>query len=712
MKAAESITKHPTASRWTRLRSALSLVREKSVISRQLILTDALRDSPSLLEEAELLARQREQMGSFLASLPETQEFVPSLQSGDIFAARFQVDAFMGAGAMGEVYRVQELHSNDVVALKLIRKELRADPELQERFKAELRLGRAVTSKNICPLYHFDEAVLLDGSQVAYFTMEYLVGQSLDDLLRSGPISLADAIPLIDQLLEGLEAAHQKEVLHGDLKCSNILLVSVPSRPNRLVITDFGMARSLIASDSSTLQAGLIMGTPAYMPREQIRGDALSPAADIHALGVIMFRMLTGSFPFAGDSAWETMRLRLETTALPPRQLNPEIPRPWSDVICKCLEAEPGNRIASVNELRKAIPAEAGDTNFRRRFLMYGTLASSVGLVAWWRNRKPVETLPAEALRSIALGEEFINRRGRDDYAKAVEEFEKAVRLVPNHAPAWIGLAQALAGQANWGMVPPAAALSKAQAAATTAVRLDPGNPRAHSTLGYCISIDVRRWLTADSHFDTALKLSPDEPAVLFSYASHLGRIGRQSDSIRFLERARMLAPQTLSVNHQLATEYWRAQRLDDFLRTAEELVRIQPTLGNSHLTLARALLSKNRLSEATAAVDEAERYRVDQPQLLQMRALLAVARTDSASALRIHRQLRQLWDQRPMEASIIAAIPAALADSRTAVEDLERGLAAGDSSVLSVHVHPAFRKIVNSPQMLTFLRKLGWPPI
>lgn len=702
--------KEITESRWYRLRSVLSHVRNRGDGRISAVIRAALSDKPSLIDEAGRLAAAREQMGSFLeepamATTGGLSAFPhPSLAIGEVFADRYLVEAFAGAGAMGEVYRVKELRSGDRVALKLIREELRGDSDSRERFRNELKLGRGVVSEHICPLYHFDEGRLSNGSEVAYFTMEFLAGESLDDRLRRGAVAREEAQDIVLQILAGLESAHAKGVLHGDLKCANVFLVPRPDGANRAVITDFGMARQLLATADPRTD-GLIMGTPAYMPREQIRGRRLTPAADLYSLAVILFRMATGAFPFAAKSAWETMRLRLETEAPAAETLTPSLSFGWRLALRKGLAAEPEDRLESVTDFREALRAKSP----YRRIILTGGLASTIAAagIVYWKGQEPP---PApEVRRGMALGNEFIDRRGREDYIKALEEFQKVIAIAPRHAPAWIGLAQAYAGQVNWGMAAPKEVLVKAQEAAAMAVSLDPSSARAHSMLGYTISIDVNRWLTAEPHFLKAMQLDGEDANVLLAYAAHMGRTARHKEAIRLLERARMGAPQLLTINHQLAVAYWRARDLDAFLTAARELVRIQPTLGNAHLTYAKALLANGKLGEAAAACAEAERFLVDEPQRLSFEAQIAIAGGNREEGLRLNRRLHDLTAGRPTDAIVLASVPAALGDVRGAVADLEAGFAAGDSAVLAAHDHPLLASVANDPSFLNFVRKTGW---
>jgi tetratricopeptide (TPR) repeat protein len=625
------------------------------------------------------------------------------------FHGRYTILSFLGAGAMGEVYKAVDNGSGGgYVALKLLRDDPRVFPESLERFRDELRLGRDIAHPNVCPLYHVDQTELPDGTPVAYLVMQFLEGTTLDRVVRGKELTPQDAAPIVAQLLDGLDAVHASGIVHGDLKCANVMLVNrgADAAPC-VVIMDFGLARSSARNTSEAL----LMGTPAYLPPEQIRCEPLSPSADIHALGVMVFRMLTGRFPFEGRTAAETMEMRLHAEA--PTDGFPQVtPREWSRAILECLERDPHRRPTTV-DLRRRLDLDGRTARRRRRaILTLGLCTAGAGAFAGWRSwRAYREWVPPQVRRHMTLGEDFLSRRGRDDFANARLEFESALKIMPTHAPAWVALAEAYAGESNWGMAKPSEGLAKARQAAQKAIELDDSNARAYAVLGYSMSIDVHRWLTATPYFDRALALDPENPQVLFFHASHLSRTGKHEEAIAALKKVQLLAPQSLSVNHQLASTYFRAGKKAEFLSAARELVRIQPNLANSHLTLAKAQLYSGNAAAALEEIKEAERYRVDEPQLLGERALIAVSVGDHRLARQIHAKLRALVASRPLEFVNVAAIPAALGDAELAVDDLEEGLSREDSSILQSPIHPLFASIRRHPRFVAFMRKLGLDP-
>jgi TolB-like protein len=269
--------------------------------------------------------------------------FVP----GDLVAGRYVVARFIAEGGMGEVYEAldQELHEH--VALKTVHPEVADDPSARARFKREIQLARRVTHAHVCRIFDLG----LDGD-VLFLSMEFLPGPTLAQRLDDGArLPLAEALPILEQIAAGLDAAHRAGVVHGDLKPSNVILVPDPQHGVRAVVSDFGLARCRSQAHDAAAAAGRgLAGTPAYMAPEQVRQKAVGPAADLYAFGVLMYRVATGALPFVAATGELTAELRLRQAPRPPRELVPDLDPRWEAAILACLEREPAAR-----------PAHAGD---------------------------------------------------------------------------------------------------------------------------------------------------------------------------------------------------------------------------------------------------------------------------------------------------------------------------------------------------------------
>ena len=303
-------------------------------------------------------------------------------------ADRYRVVRFLARGGAGEVYEAEDLQLGLRVALKTVRPDVAEDPKSLERFKREIQLARQVTHPNVCRIFDFGSH--RDGVQ--FLTMELLEGESLYDRIRRvGPLDPTAALPWIRQIVAGLTAAAEAGVVHRDLKSGNVMLVPRPDGSERVVITDFGLARHQDTGESDTITAEtLVVGTPAYMAPEQVSSGVVTPAADQYALGVIVFEMLTGRYPFDASNPLAMAMKRLTEPPSSPRLYVPETSPAWEGAILRSLERDPGKRFASVVDFLDALEASAVDgsrgTDGRHlpAKLVIPALLILAALSAWW----------------------------------------------------------------------------------------------------------------------------------------------------------------------------------------------------------------------------------------------------------------------------------------------------------------------------------------
>ena len=300
-----------------------------------------------------------------LSAAPRSRSTDSAFSPRQVLANRFEVIRFIAQGGMGEVYEAVDRELNERVALKTVRFDLAQKEQTLERFKREIQLARRVTHPNVCRTFDVfrHQESNADGASrdTLIVSMELLRGETLDQRIhRQKQLSTEEALPLIEQMSAGLHAAHQAGVVHRDFKSNNVILMEQPSSGStiRAVITDFGLARSAISGGESLTGTLDLLGTPAYMAPEQLDGGEITPATDVYALGIVIYQMLTGKFPFSGESALSMALKRLTTPPPSPREIIPELPREWEAVVLRCMERKPENRFASAEEVAKALRGE------------------------------------------------------------------------------------------------------------------------------------------------------------------------------------------------------------------------------------------------------------------------------------------------------------------------------------------------------------------
>ncbi len=257
---------------------------------------------------------------------------------------QYRIDGRLGAGGMATVYRGYHAGLDRTVAIKMLSPHSASDPTFLERFRREARTVAHLRHPNILEVYDFGERE--DG--LFYIVNEYMEGGTLSKRLTS-PVHPNLAIELVDQIAAGLDHAHSRGVLHRDIKPSNILFNS----EGHAVIGDFGLAKVLEASAGVT-RTGIVVGTPEYMAPEQGLDQPLDHRADVYALGVVLYRMLTGSVPFATETALATILAHVQRPLPSPRSINPAIPIEIEDVLVKALAKDPADRHQSAGELAEA----------------------------------------------------------------------------------------------------------------------------------------------------------------------------------------------------------------------------------------------------------------------------------------------------------------------------------------------------------------------
>src|SRR5437773_563006 len=245
----------------------------------------------------------------------------------------------IGRGGQGVVFRARQKSLNRVVALKVINLGQWASKAHVKRFRREAEAAASLDHAGIVPIHEVGER---DGS--CYFSMKFVEGGQLDEVVRHSPMSIRHAAELIAKVARTVHYAHQHGILHRDIKPGNILL-DQKGEPH---LTDFGLAR-LVETESTMTRTLDVLGTPSYMAPEQGAGNhaKLTSATDVYGLGAVLYQLLTGHSPFAGGATYETIKLLLDTEPRQPRLLNPTIDRDLSTICLKCLEKDPERRYSS-----------------------------------------------------------------------------------------------------------------------------------------------------------------------------------------------------------------------------------------------------------------------------------------------------------------------------------------------------------------------------
>ena len=356
-------------------------------------LHDACADDEALRREVESLLRHQGDAEAFLATpAVEVAAKVLAGASGPSPLGEqlgsYKILSLLGAGGMGEVYRAHDAKLGRDVALKVLPRELADDPEWRTRLLREARAAASLNHPNICTIHEVGEA---DGH--AYIAMEVVEGQPLSGRLAAGPLPPEEIVRYGLQLADALAHAHDRGVVHRDLKSANVMVTP----EGRVKVLDFGLARRVSGEElaevttrahASLSQAGAILGTLPYMAPEQLRAQPADARSDVWALGVVLYEMAAGVRPFEGQTGFELSSAILHET---PSPLPSRVPAPLQVVTSRCLEKEPARRYQRASEVRAALeaiqPGAVARTTWRdkldrrRRLMLAGTSLALVVLV-------------------------------------------------------------------------------------------------------------------------------------------------------------------------------------------------------------------------------------------------------------------------------------------------------------------------------------------
>lgn len=273
---------------------------------------------------------------------PAESTGVPELPTGHVISGRYEIQAELGRGGMGLVYRALDRELGEQVAVKTLRSALVQDETMLERFKTEIRLARQISNKHVVRTHDLGE-----WEGIYYLTMEYVQGISMRELMDTrGRLGAEATLAIASQLAQSLEAAHEQGIIHRDIKPQNMLLDSA----GVLKVMDFGVAR-LAERPSGLTETGMIVGTPTYMAPEQILGEAVDQRSDLYAAGVVMYECLTGQVPFDAPSLVALIAKVLREDPVPPAALAPDTPPALAALVLRLLAKDPGDRPATATEL-------------------------------------------------------------------------------------------------------------------------------------------------------------------------------------------------------------------------------------------------------------------------------------------------------------------------------------------------------------------------
>jgi serine/threonine protein kinase len=272
---------------------------------------------------------------------------------GKILGNRYRLIELIGEGGMALVYKAECSLLCRTVAVKILRPQYASDAEFVERFRREARSAASLNHPNVVSIYDVGQENGMD-----YIVMEYIPGENLKDLIKKeAPFSVRKALDYTKQIAEALNHAHQRNIIHRDIKPHNILVTP----DGQLKVTDFGIARAISAS--SFTQAGIVVGSVQYASPEQVKAGLVGPQSDIYSLGCVLYELLTGAVPFNGDTSISIAMQHLHEKTVPVREIRPDFPVAAENILEKAMAKDPAQRYPSAAAMLRDITAAQGKNN-------------------------------------------------------------------------------------------------------------------------------------------------------------------------------------------------------------------------------------------------------------------------------------------------------------------------------------------------------------
>lgn len=580
-------------------------------------------------------------------------------EAGKIIAGKYRLLEELGRGGMGRVFKAKDIQLERTVSIKFLSTDLLGGPEHRSRFLREARTASALNHPHICVIHEIGEE---DGAP--FIAMEYIAGQTLKELLRAGIMPVDDVVRFGRQIAEALGQAHDRGIVHRDLKSANVMVTPEGAAK----VLDFGLAKRLAGgeaglSQDSITEAGRFLGTMHYAAPEVFGGKAADARSDIWSLGVILYEMAAGTLPFEGNTGFALTSAILGDAPAP---LPPRVLPGLRTIILKCLEKDPADRYQRAGEIEADLAALAGEAGRsraiptkekRRRLAKFAAITAAAGIIVlagiWILRGKRGSSMPpgvggatvSSGGRASTVHEanEYFERAmlfigPRFELSNGQRMLERALELDPlfAEARAWYGFSFVL--QIDSGYSNDSSLLYKAEEQIKRALQDDPNSARAHSGLAALYyyqgqkelmllelqkslkidpeGIDSRNWLgnyhnlngefeAAEALYRRILEKDPLFFPARMNLASTLQLRGDPSGAVREFEKILEQDPGNLYALFKLACVHIDQNDLPSARRRLQELPAKGQKSYDAELTRAILLALEGKSAEARKVVNE-----------------------------------------------------------------------------------------------------------
>ncbi len=577
----------------------------------------------------------------------------------------YRMLALLGRGGMGVVYAAVRAGSEKLVAIKLLRSDI-ATPANLARFERERRILEQLSHPDIATL--LDSGVTPDGTP--YLALDYIEGRSIVDYCEANSLDLRGRARLFQQVCLVVAEAHDRAIIHSDLKPSNIL-VDLDGHPKLL---DFGIAKLMTAGEERLTVTGCRPLTPEYASIEQLRGGPITLASDVYSLGAILSELAGNA-----DAALDAI-IRHAMAELPEDRY--QTARALGDDLAAYLDGRP-----------LSIDTQAPGLRWQAIIVAVGLALMPTLMV----QLSDSPSVPSESERDYLVAQHLWNKLSLPELRRAEAWFRKSVEKDPRSAAAHAGLADALYFEGEIDGGNPRAVFSEARTEARRAIELDDRLPLAHAVLGSVLFASDLKWPYAEAEFQLALKLDSKCVRAMQGYACMLMRIGRLGEAGALMKRARLLDPASPILGLQEARVPFYARRFE----VARDLLRgvldrdSSFSLAHYYLALCYRFLGQPREAEA-----EMRKVSLSEQ---GMSAEVAWIRGRDAA----HEQLQRLLDAGKGDPNMVF-VAIELGRNDLAFELLEKAIHQRETIMLGLKVDPRYDALRSDPRFDVLLRQAG----
>jgi serine/threonine protein kinase len=663
------------------------------------------------------------ELGPEQASLTKTLETpVHVLKAGSLIAGKYRILEEIGRGGMGIVYKAEDTQLKRTVALKFLSPDSTAIPLREKRFAQEAQTASALNHPNICTIYEVGEA---EGN--SYIAMEYVDGRPLDRMIPPGGLSPENVLRFGSQIVEAFEHAHERGVIHRDLKSANVVITPA----GRVKVLDFGLAKRLITeelgeatrSQLSLTEEGVIAGTLPYLAPETLQGNPADARSDIWALGVVLYEMAAGTRPFEGRTGFELTSSILRDTPAP---VPARTPAGLRAVIRKCLEKDLEKRFQTVSEVRSALEADvfvkdpraSGPSSIirsrRGRWVLAGVALVVAGALIFKLAPRGGEKLEAAKNQpvlstgarpsTIAEANEYFERgmhflMAQFNLTGARKMLERALEIDPRFAEAraWHGFTFIL--EIDGGYSNDSSWLYKAEQELRRALQDDPDSARSHSSLAALHFYQGRKDLIPEEA-KKALSLNPNEIDAKIWLSNYYATNGEYAPAKELLDQVLVGDPLFFPARMMLGEILRMEGDIDGAIRELGKIVEQDPRNIYAASKLARAYIDRDDIPGARRTL---EYLSPDEQQGFEIRltwALLLVLEGKTKEALeKMDEESLKFGALAPWSTSVVAEFYAIKGDSQKSLDWLERAVRNGDERDAWFRRDPLLAKIRDLPR-------------